>query len=85
MSTAQSYLDPYKNSRFHVKWDGRYVAGISRVSGLKRSTAVVSHREGGIRPSAASRPARLNTRRSPWNAASLKIPLSRNGRNRSRA
>jgi len=47
MSTGQYYLDLYKNSRFHVKWDGRYVAGISRVSGLKRSTAVVSHREGG--------------------------------------
>jgi phage tail-like protein len=40
-------LDPYKNFIFRVKWDGRYVAGISKVSGLKRTTQVVSHREGG--------------------------------------
>jgi phage tail-like protein len=39
--------DPYKNFKFRVKWDGRYVAGISKVSGLKRITQVVTHREGG--------------------------------------
>jgi phage tail-like protein len=39
--------DPYKNFKFKVKWDGRYVAGVSKVSGLKRTTQVVSHREGG--------------------------------------
>ena len=40
-------FDPYKNFRFRVKWDGRYVAGISKVGALKRSTDVVEHREGG--------------------------------------
>jgi len=40
-------FDPYKNFKFRVKWDGRYVAGVSKVSGLKRSTEVVEHREGG--------------------------------------
>ena len=40
-------FDPYKNFKFRVKWDGRYVAGISKVSGLKRTTEVVRHREGG--------------------------------------
>jgi len=40
-------VDPYKNFIFRVKWDGRYVAGISKVSGLKRTTQVVTHREGG--------------------------------------
>lgn len=40
-------LDPYKNFKFKVKWDGQYVAGVSRISGLKRSTEVVEHREGG--------------------------------------
>jgi phage tail-like protein len=40
-------FDPYKNFKFRVKWDGRYVAGISKVSALKRSTEVVEHREGG--------------------------------------
>jgi phage tail-like protein len=38
--------DPYKNYRFKVKWDGNYVAGISKVSVLKRSTEVVKHRIG---------------------------------------
>ena len=40
-------FDPYKNFKFRVKWDGRYVAGISKVSSLKRTTEVVKHREGG--------------------------------------
>ena len=40
-------LDPYQNFKFRVKWDGQYVAGISKVTGLKRSTEVVEHRSGG--------------------------------------
>jgi phage tail-like protein len=40
-------FDPYKNFKFRVKWDGRYVAGVSKVSSLKRTTEVVEHREGG--------------------------------------
>jgi phage tail-like protein len=40
-------LDPYKNFKFRVKWDGKYVLGISKVSMLKRSTEVVKHRDGG--------------------------------------
>lgn len=40
-------FDPYKNFKFRVKWDGRYVAGVSKVSALKRSTEPVTHREGG--------------------------------------
>ncbi len=36
-------FDPYKNFKFRVKWDGRYVAGISKVSSLKRTTEVVKH------------------------------------------
>jgi phage tail-like protein len=40
-------FDPYKNFKFRVKWDNRYVAGISKVGGLKRTTEVVKHREGG--------------------------------------
>ena len=42
-----SRFDPYKNFKFRVKWDGRYVAGISKVGALKRTTEVVEHREGG--------------------------------------
>ena len=40
-------FDPYKNFKFRVKWDGRYVAGVSKVGALKRSTDPVEHREGG--------------------------------------
>lgn len=39
-------FDPYKNFKFRVKWDGRYVAGISKVSALRRTTEPVEHREG---------------------------------------
>jgi phage tail-like protein len=46
VANAQRF-DPYKNFKFRVKWDGRYVAGISKVSVLKRTTEVVKHREGG--------------------------------------
>ena len=40
-------IDPYKNFKFRVVWDGRVVAGVSKVSGLKQSREVVSHRHGG--------------------------------------
>jgi len=40
-------FDPYKNFKFRVKWDGRYVLGVSKVGALKRSTEVVEFREGG--------------------------------------
>ena len=40
-------FDPYKNFKFRVKWDGRYVAGVSKVGALRRSTDLVEHREGG--------------------------------------
>ena len=40
-------FDPYNQCKFRVKWDGRYIAGISSVSGLVRRTEIVVHREGG--------------------------------------
>ena len=40
-------FDPYKNFRFRVKCDGNYVAGVSKVGALKRTTEMVEHREGG--------------------------------------
>jgi phage tail-like protein len=40
-------FDPYKNYKFRVKWDGRYVAAVSKMSALKRTTEVVKHRDGG--------------------------------------
>lgn len=40
-------FDPYKNFKFRVKWDGRYIAGVSKISALKRITDSVEYREGG--------------------------------------
>jgi len=51
-------FDPYKNFKFRVKWDGRYVAGVSKVSALKRTTEVVKHREGGDPSSSRKAPGR---------------------------
>lgn len=51
-------FDPYKNFKFRLKWDGRYVAGISKVSPLKRTTEPVSHREGGDPSSSRKSPGR---------------------------
>ena len=51
-------FDPYKNFNFRVKWDGRYVAGVSKVSSLKRTTEVVKHRDGGDPSSSRKSPGR---------------------------
>lgn len=40
-------IDPYKNFKFRVVWNGKTIAGVSKVSGLKRTTEVVSNRDGG--------------------------------------
>jgi phage tail-like protein len=46
-SVNATRFDPYKNFKFRVRWDGRVVAGISKVGALKRTTEVVKHRDGG--------------------------------------
>jgi phage tail-like protein len=46
-SVNPNRFDPYKNFKFRVKWDGKYVAGVSKVGALKRTTELVEHREGG--------------------------------------
>lgn len=57
-SVNATRFDPYKNFKFRVKWDGRYVAGISKVGALKRSTEMVEHREGGDPSSSRKSPGR---------------------------
>jgi phage tail-like protein len=51
-------FDPYKNFKFRVKWDGKYVAGVSKIGTLKRTTEVVKHREGGDPSSSRKSPGR---------------------------
>ncbi len=57
-SVNPTRFDPYKNFKFRVKWDGRFVAGISKVSVLKRTTEVVRHRDGGDPSSSRKSPGR---------------------------
>lgn len=47
MNIQPQRFDPYKNFKFRVRWGSDYVAGVSKVSALKRTTQVVEHREGG--------------------------------------
>lgn len=51
-------FDPYKNFKFRLKWDNVYIAGVSKVSALKRTTEVVKHREGGDPSSSRKSPGR---------------------------
>lgn len=57
-SVNTSRFDPYKNFKFRIKWDGKYVAGVSKMSALKRTTEVVKHREGGDPSSSRKSPGR---------------------------
>lgn len=40
-------IDPYKNFKFRVIWDNEPVAGLSKMSALKRMTEVIEWREAG--------------------------------------
>lgn len=53
-----SRFDPYKNFKFRVRWDGKYVAGVSKVGALKRTTEVIPHRHGGDPSSSRKSPGR---------------------------
>ena len=59
-SVNAARFDPYKNFKFRVKFGANpnYVAGVSRVSALRRTTEVVTHREGGDASSSRKSPGR---------------------------
>lgn len=61
-----SRLDPYKAFKFRIKWDGRYVAGISKVSALKRTTESIVHRDGADPSSPHSSPGKTT-----WEAITM--------------
>ncbi|HEX9990081.1 MAG TPA: phage tail protein [Chloroflexia bacterium] len=65
-SVNPTRFDPYKNFKFRVKWNGQYVAGISKVGSLTRTTTVVTHREGGDPSTSRKSPGRTE-----YNAISL--------------
>jgi phage tail-like protein len=58
-------FDPYKSYRFLVLMDGHVVAGMSKMSGLKRSSDVIKYRAGGDAGS-TFRPGRVQ-----WEAITL--------------
>jgi len=57
-SANPTRFDPYKNFRFRVKFDNQYVAGVCKVSMLKRTTETVKHRDGGDPSSSRKSPGR---------------------------
>src|SRR5205809_8116689 len=48
MTAQTNRFDPYRTFRFKVKWDGQYVAGLSKMGALKRTTEMVEYREAGV-------------------------------------
>jgi len=57
-SVNATRFDPYKNYKFRIIWNGNAVAGISKVSDLKRTTDLVEHRSGGDPSSSRKSPGR---------------------------
>ena len=57
-------FDPYKNFKFRVKWDGKYVAGVSKVgsSSAQRKSSNIARAE--ILAAAANHRAAPSMRRS---------------------
>jgi phage tail-like protein len=47
MTPQTNRFDPFRNFRFKVKWDGQYVAGLTKMGALKRTTEMVEFREAG--------------------------------------
>ena len=47
MSPSTNRFDPFRTFDFKLKWDGQYVAGLSKISGLRRTTQVTEWREAG--------------------------------------
>jgi phage tail-like protein len=45
----RSRSDPYRNFKFRIKWEGRYVAGVSKVSPLTRAASPSSKSRGGTK------------------------------------
>jgi len=47
MTAQTDRFDPLRTFRFKVKWDGQYVAGLTKMGALKRTTEMVEFREAG--------------------------------------
>jgi len=47
MNPSTNRFDPFRSFRFKVKWDGQYVAGLSKMGALKRTTEMTEWHEAG--------------------------------------
>ena len=72
-------FNPYGAFKFRLKWDGQYVAGLSKMSALKRTTEVIKHREGGDPSTSHKAPGERSTTPSRSTAASHTTPPSKPG------
>jgi phage tail-like protein len=57
-SVNATRFDPYKDFKFRIKWDGKYVAGVEKVSPLVRKTEVIYFRNGGDSSTSRKSPGR---------------------------
>jgi phage tail-like protein len=48
MNASTNRFDPYRTFRFRVKWDNQYVAGLTKMGALKRTTEMVEYHEAGV-------------------------------------
>lgn len=82
---GQTRFDPYKNFKFRVRWDGRYVAGFSKVSPLEGTTDLVAHREGGDPRTSLKLPDEASMKPSRSSVASRMTRSSCSGRTKPRS
>lgn len=78
-------FDPYKNFKFRIKWDGRYVAGISKISDCAARPKSFSIAKEAIRAAVANLRAAPNMNRSRSSAVLPTIRNSRTGPTKSGA
>ena len=67
--TTSQRLDPYKNFKFRIRWDGRDVAGVSKVSARSGPPRWCRFARAATRAPCASRPGRRSMTRSRWRRA----------------
>lgn len=59
-SVKRQRLDPYKSFKFHLNYDGKYVAVMNKLTvGLTRTSEVVQHRQGGDSSTSRESPCRI--------------------------
>lgn len=47
LNPSTNRFDPYRNFRFRVRWDNQYVAGLTKMGALRRTTEMTEFREAG--------------------------------------